>query len=204
MLTTLCVAEGVINSRTLTYVYNGTEDPEPICPAQLLTGRRNSRLPSLMAALGTISFSAEDTQTLWNHRLNVENRFWQAWQTEYLAQLRKPLKGNNTVKKIQPNVVVIVCQANSPRAFWKLGRITEVFQSKDDGVCRAANVKTYKGILKRSAAHLYHLEQSDHDLDAGEKEFDEERELGSCESTDPSSIEPIDERPRTSTRLDQL
>ena len=154
-----------------------------------------------MAALETISSSAGDTRTLWNHRLNVENRFWWAWQTEYLAKLRKSLKSSNTVKKIQPNDVVIVYQANTPRAFWKLGRITEVFRSKDDGVVRAANVKTDLGILKRSTAHLYHLEQSDHDLDAGENEFNGEHELVNCESTDPSSIEPSEPVPTTLTSL---
>ena len=82
----------------------------------------------------------------------------------------KATKGKQHAQEIQPYDLVKVHQANTLRAFWKLGRITEVFRSKDDGVVRAANVKTDQGILKRSTAHLYHLEQSDHDLDACENE----------------------------------
>ncbi|GFR33690.1 transposon Ty3-I Gag-Pol polyprotein [Trichonephila clavata] len=71
--TVLIEVEAVINSRTLTYVYNDVNEPDSLTPSHFTVGSRLTTLPS--PKLNANSINVELTKK-WKYRQLMLNHFW--------------------------------------------------------------------------------------------------------------------------------
>lgn len=148
-LETLVVeAEGIVNSRPLTYLPLDADEGEALTPNHFLLGSsRGVRQP-------TVAFIDPVTalKNSWNqiqHQLDI---FWKRWTREYLPVLTRRMKWFGDVKPVAEGDLVLIID-DGRRNGWLRGRVKEVVPSKD-GRVRQAVVQTARGILKRPVAKL--------------------------------------------------
>lgn len=150
----LTEVEGLINARPLVMSSEDPNDWNPISPSELIIGRR-------MDTLGDPNFKAKgssvDFKTMWRKRQLTLNAFWKTWTKSYLMTLQIRQKWRQPSNDDLMNKVVLIKDDNLNRNEWKLGRISELFKSRD-GMVRAVALKTPKGTIRRPIQKLALLE----------------------------------------------
>ena len=173
LLTAVTEIEAILNSRPLSYV--SLEDiEEALTPSHLIIGRLLLNLPDEMCYRSSEEeLSLEPTAVILNRRMkylhSTIDQFWERWNAN-ISNLRE--RYSNTKRKllskrIRVGDVVIIHNDGAPRAFWKLGRVKELFTSKD-GVVRGGAVEVLSGgkrlsLLRRPIQCLTPLEVMDED-----------------------------------------
>ena len=89
----------------------------------------------------------------------VLTHFWNRWSKEYLPKLQTRSKWQLEKRPLKLNDVVLITEENTSRPSWPLGRVVELYPSRD-GLIRTVKLKTQKGYLVRPVQRL-HLLQSD-------------------------------------------
>ncbi|XP_065082817.1 uncharacterized protein LOC135705157 [Ochlerotatus camptorhynchus] len=146
--TILLEAEGVVNSRPLTYLPLEQADDEALTPNHfLLYGSSGVKQPetALVGDGGVLRDSWKLTQ-------HIVDGFWRRWVREYLPMLTRRTKWFEKVKPLEPGDLVIVIDENV-RNSWTRGRILETTKGADNQV-RRATVQTARGIISRPAVKL--------------------------------------------------
>ena len=147
LITAVTEIESIINSRPLSYISAGAE--EPLTPSHLLIGRRVLNLPDYQDHLcdqGDEDFDIDSSQLTrrMRHLSNTLNHFWKRWRNQYLAELREShrnlLKKSHGKPQVSVGDMVIVHEESLPRSFWKLGQIKSLIVGKD-GRTRGATVR---------------------------------------------------------------
>ena len=154
LLTVLQEVEACINSRPLTFLSDDSDGIEPLTPAHFILGHNQGFFPRATDTQPVRS--AADLETMAEARKTMVDRFWKVWSTEYIRSL-PPLSGPTGKSKLCVGSMVLLRDL-TPRLKWPLGRITEVFPSKKDGVIRTVIVETKNGPLTRSVPRLHDLE----------------------------------------------
>ena len=152
--------EGILNNRPLTTVPTDINDPDPITPAHLLYGRKIVCVPYHVTPENNFSdpdFGDTDIQVRAKKQAILLQHFWTRWKLEYLTGLREfhQASGNN-VQTIKPGAVVLV-HDDTPRINWRLAVVEDTI-SGEDGLIRAANIRTSTGKTNRPVTKLYPLE----------------------------------------------
>ena len=152
-----------LNDRPLTYTPTNPTDPEPLTPAHILHGQRVTTLPyqgsppdadvvanAIKSNYSTLIKRAHQQKKMIDH-------FRDRWKLEYLTALREyhSTTGQNTQTIKQGDVVQI--HDERPRTTWKLAVIKQLITG-NDGLVRAAKLKTQHGETTRPIARLYPLE----------------------------------------------
>ncbi|XP_055604679.1 uncharacterized protein LOC129752915 [Uranotaenia lowii] len=141
-------AEGIVNSRPLTYVPLDHADAEAITPNHfLLYGERGITQPP--------SIIQSDTRVLrdsWRLAQTLTDIFWSRWIKEYLPTIARRTKWFDSVRPLEAGDLVVVVNKNH-RNGWERGRILEVYKGTD-GQVRQALVRTSNGIIRRPATVL--------------------------------------------------
>jgi len=159
MQTVLAEVEAAINLRPLAYFSEDADEPTPLTPAILISGRRPTTQPS-----GPAPDVQADTSTR-DSLLQLERRrrltvilWWKRWQREYLEDLKRFHSRGKSNGTIQVGQAVIIHDANSKRLMWNTGIVTELLPG-EDGLVRAVNLRvTGNRILNRAIQCLYPLE----------------------------------------------
>ncbi|VDK17705.1 unnamed protein product [Anisakis simplex] len=101
----------------------------------------------------------------WTHSKRFIERFWNAWETDYLLSLRERTQRNHKSGKIithrlpQLGEVVIMHDESKPRPLWKLGVIDKLITGTDGNIRSAElNCGTNNKNLSRPVNLLYPLE----------------------------------------------
>ena len=158
--------EALLNDRPLTYVSHDPEDPEPLTPSHLLSGRRITSLPYESHTIDEImdpsyneySRLTKDART----QALLLQHFTSRWKNEYLTSLREFHRNSgNNKRKIAVGDVVLV-HDDGPRIQWKLAVVEGLIHGGDDLV-RAANIRTSTGRTNRPIVRLIPLEVSTQD-----------------------------------------
>ena len=145
-------AEGLMNSRLLTYQSANPGDEEVLTPNHFLFGQ-----------VGGVFAPESVNETVFNHRKRwrrvqeLVKHFWKRWLREYLQTLGSRKKWHKTNRNYQKGDVVLVVEPEAHRGHWSLGRITEVFHGPDDHI-RVVNVQVGKTILKRAVTRIAFIE----------------------------------------------
>ena len=152
--------EGILNNQPLTTVPTDINDPDPITPAHLLYGRKIVCVPYHVTPENNFSdpdFGDTDIQVRAKKQAILRQHFWTRWKLEYLTGLREfhQASGNN-VQTIKPGAVVLV-HDGTPRINWRLAVVEDTI-SGEDGLIRAANIRTSTGKTNRPVTKLYPLE----------------------------------------------
>ena len=147
--------EGILDSRTLGYVYDDNFE-EPLTPSHLMFGRRLQN-----RALITTGLQEEcDLFKRYNHVITLTEHFWKRFSGEYLTELRERAKhGKDNTSAIKVGDVVIINQRNMPRNSWPLGKVVRLVKSSDELV-RGAVLTSRGGQLSLPLNLLYPLEIS--------------------------------------------
>ncbi|KXJ69602.1 hypothetical protein RP20_CCG026464 [Aedes albopictus] len=157
--TILLEAEGVINSRPLTYVPLDDADDEALTPNHfLLYGSSGVKQPETIPVEGNVGLRDGYKQTQ-----KIVDKFWQRWVHEYLPMLTRRTKWFEKVKPIEPGDLVIVIDEKT-RNSWIRGRVIETTSGSDNQV-RRARVLTANGIISRPAVKLAVLDVKPRGLD---------------------------------------
>ena len=138
--TILVEIEGVINARSITYVYDDSEGISyPLTPSQLIYGRNVSVAPNDKHF--EITSTHQSLTRRARHHRKVLNNFTKQWKQEYLLNLREIAnQGNSKKPNIEPGDIVLLKNDQTKRCFWKLGKVVELLLGRDRNV-RAAKVK---------------------------------------------------------------
>ena len=153
--------EGILNDRPLTYISSDVKDPEPLTPAHLLYGRRIISLPYHSIEEDELDDPDFGDESAVTKRAKIQalmlKHFWTRWRLEYLTALREFHKttGNN-IQQVKVGDVVLV-HDDTPRVNWKYAIIEGVIRG-NDGLIRAANIRTSTGKTTRPITKLYPLE----------------------------------------------
>jgi len=163
MLQTLVVeVEATLNDRPLTYLSDDPRDLEPLTPSYLLYGRRITVLPHRTLTEEDIQdpdYGSSDSQMRKDaKRLALLLKHFQTrWKHEYLTSLREFHKSEG--KKGQAVKVGDIVQVHNggARLNWRLAVIEELIVG-NDGITRAARIRTSTGTTNRPIVKLYPLE----------------------------------------------
>ena len=144
--------EALINGRPLTPNSDDIRDLEALTPNHFLIGRADTAVPVVAAAdLKT------NLRKRWKQTQELSTQFWNRWQREYLPSLTKRAKWYDDNNGIKIGELVLVLDKRNERGMWPLGRVLDVYASRD-GRVRKVVVKTNDGTYTRPVVKLSKLE----------------------------------------------
>ncbi|XP_011884070.1 PREDICTED: uncharacterized protein LOC105571210 [Vollenhovia emeryi] len=140
--------EGVLNSRPITSLSSDPNDMLVLTPAHYLIGKPLTTLPE-----GDLSSVPANRLSCWKHITKVRQDFWARWYLEYLNECQKRQRWDKDGPKLKVGTVALIKDKNLPCSQWAMGKITELHPG-EDGVARAATIRTATGELKRTTKLL--------------------------------------------------
>lgn len=140
--------EGILNSRPITSLSSDPNDLLVLTPAHYLIGKPLTALPER-----DVSSVPANRLSVWQHLTKMRQDFWARWRLEYLNELQTRNKWLKDGPRIDIGTVVLIKDKNLPCTQWPIGRITEIHPG-EDGIVRAATIKTGAGEMKRAATQL--------------------------------------------------
>ncbi|XP_055589277.1 uncharacterized protein LOC129741562 [Uranotaenia lowii] len=145
-------AQGVVNSRPLTFIPIESESQEALTPNHfiLLSSNGVTQNPKPLAD------DSMAHRNNWNQLNTMVDQFWRRWVREYLPTIARRTKWFIDVAPIEQGDLVIVI-SEAERNCWLRGRVLEVIEAKD-GRRRQAIIQTTHGVLKRPVAKLARLD----------------------------------------------
>ena len=145
-------AEGLLNSRPITYRGAHPGDSEPLTPNHFLFNQVGGEF-------APESVDEEDYQPRkrWRRVQEVVHHFWQRWLSEWLPGLGARTKWAKQRRDIVVGELVLLLSPDTPRGKWPLGRVRQVFTGPD-GHVRSAEVEVSGTLLKRPIVKLCPLE----------------------------------------------
>ncbi|XP_065076354.1 uncharacterized protein LOC135699956 [Ochlerotatus camptorhynchus] len=152
--TVIVKAEGIVNTRPLTYLPLDSAESESLTPNHFLLGSSNGvKQPSVC-----IEPQQGVSRDLWNHIMRQLNRFWQRWLKEYLPVMRRQTKWYDEARCVQDGDLVLIADEGQ-RNGWTRGIVIESIIAPD-GHVRQAMIKTAGGVLRRPVSKLVVLDVS--------------------------------------------
>ncbi|XP_062556974.1 uncharacterized protein LOC134221813 [Armigeres subalbatus] len=171
--TVIIEAEGIINSRPLTYIPLESANQESLTPNHFLLG--SSSGVKLLPVL-PIEYRAT-LRSSWKLAQHMADGFWRRWLKEYLPVISRQSKWFDDVREIAIGDLVLVVNG-AVRNQWTRGRIEKVIPGAD-GKIRQAWVRTAGGLYRRPAVKLALLDVIGHD-EPGPENASRSRE-GECD-----------------------
>lgn len=123
--TFLTEVESTLNSRPLLQLTDDVNDLDVLTPNNFLIGRQNYNFRL------TSEESKMNLRSRWKSVQNLTNMFWARFIKEYIPTLNIRKKWHKQERSFKINDVVLVKKDNVKRCHWPLGRIVEVYKSKD-------------------------------------------------------------------------
>lgn len=150
LLTFMCEAESIVNSRPLSVDNLGLSDSlEPLTPNHLLMVKSKV----LLSPPGV--FQKEDMylRKHWRRVQHLCNEFWIRWKKEYIHALQERQKWLKPRQNLEVGDVVIVTEEETPRNCWPLARVITAVKD-EDGLVRKVKVMVGNRHGKRPLATL--------------------------------------------------
>ena len=147
-------AEGLLNSRPLTYQSTNHLDPEPLTPNHFLHGMCGGQFAP--ESVDTTNFPLHRR---WRRVQELTRHVWRRWLREYIPTLQPRRKWTRERTDFAVGDVVLVVDPNTARGHWPLGRILEVFPGKD-GHVRVVRVRISNQTFIRPVTRLCLLDPS--------------------------------------------
>ncbi|XP_062716249.1 uncharacterized protein LOC134291888 [Aedes albopictus] len=184
METIMLEAEGIVNSRPLTYVPLESDNQEALTPNHfLLYGSSGIKQPTTNPV-----HNGNILRDSYRLAQRIVDEFWTRWTREYLPMLTRRVKWFDPVKPLEPGDIVVVI-GDTVRNHWERGRILETYPDKS-GQVRRAKVQTTRGVFIRHAVKLAKLDVAE-PTEADDKPPETEVVHG---------VEDVDDTPRSSRR----
>ena len=152
LMTAIIGAEGLINSRPLTYQSANPVDDVPLTPNHFLHGQIGGQF-----APTSVDSTQFNLRKRWRRIQELVRHFWQRWLREWLPALAARKKWTQERQDVKVGDVVLVVSPDTSRGNWPLGRVLEVYPGTD-GRVRVVKVQVGQGTLVRSVTKLCPLE----------------------------------------------
>ena len=152
LLTVFCEIEYTVNSRPITKVSDDVNDCEALTPNHFLSMKTEVNG-------GFENHCIYPTRKQWQVVQDIANKFWQQWSREYLGEMQKRSKWTTAQRNVQKGDLVLLYEPLQPRNRWPLARIVEVYPGHD-GLVRAVDVKTARGVARRPISKICVLLES--------------------------------------------
>ncbi|XP_055605993.1 uncharacterized protein LOC129754138 [Uranotaenia lowii] len=153
LITLIVEAEGIVNSRPLTYLPLDSEEFEALTPNHFLLGSSNGvKQPPVPIEERR---SLRDSWDLIQHELNI---FWDRWVKEYLPVIRRQTKWFAPTRQVEVGDLVLVIDSKT-RNGWIRGKVRETIVAPDGNVRRVV-VDTANGPIRRAVHYLALLDVS--------------------------------------------
>ena len=154
--TLLTEVESILNNRPLTTSSDDVNDLQPLTPNHILIGRSSQNNQFV-----NVSEKDVNCRVRWRAVQAMSTMFWNRWIKEYLPLLTVRRKWTKNIRNFKVGDLILVADnQNVERSKWPLGRVIEVFPSKDN-VVRTVKIKTSNSELLRPVAKLCLLEESE-------------------------------------------
>ena len=153
LLSAVVGAEGLINSRPLTYQSSDPANLTPLTPNHFLHGQLGGRFSP-----DSVDSEAFNRRKRWRRAKELVRHFWHRWLQEWIPSLSASKKWCGDQVDLKVGDVVIVMSLDTPRGKWPLGRIVKVLPRKDSRV-RIVDVQVGKTLLRRPIVKLCPLER---------------------------------------------
>ena len=152
LTTAMIGAEGLINSRPLTYQSANAADDVPLTPNHFIHGQVGGQF-------APTSCDETDFNPRKRRRRIQElvRHFWTRWMREWLPGLNARQKWFQTQRDVQICDVMLVISPDTSRGNWPLGGVIEVYPGKD-GHVRVVKIQVGDGTLIRPVTKLCPLE----------------------------------------------
>jgi hypothetical protein len=144
---TVCVeVANVLNERPLGTCASPDSHINILTPNCLLVGRATSKNPGGWQP-------THDLKSRFSYVQQITQEFWNHWITIYAPTLVWQRKWHTSCRNLEPGDVVVIPDTNTLKGDYRLGRITEVYPSKD-GYVRKVKV-AYKNFRIGEKLHQY-------------------------------------------------
>ena len=127
LTTLLAEVEAILNDRPLTPNPSSVDDAPALTPNMLLTFQRRPAVPP-----GTFSPNDQYSRRWWRQAQHLANVFWKRWVAEYLPTLQLRQKWTHQQPELRIDDIVLVCEENTTRGDWPLGRVIELIKGGDN------------------------------------------------------------------------
>ena len=153
MTTLLKQIESIVNSRPITQMFE--DDVEvPLTPSHLLIGKRSTQLP-------TATLYTNDSDDRNQYREQVLASFEKRWKEEYLSELQDYHITTSVSKDaaVVPKIgQLVLMKASKPRSSWKVCKVTNIYESRDEKLRSVEVLKPNKKLARRPPQLLIPLE----------------------------------------------
>ena len=151
-MTAFTGAEALINSRPLTYQSAHPNVDVPLTPNHFLHGQIGGTFAP--EAPNEIVYNPKKR---WRRLQELTRHFWHRWLQEWVPSLSPRKKWFDIRRNLKFGDVVLLITPDSPRAYWPLARVLEVYAGKD-GFIRLVKVKVGTKEYTRPVVKLCPLE----------------------------------------------
>ena len=152
LMTAMVGAEGLLNSRPITYQSSNPDDPEPLTPNHFLFNQVGGQF-----APESVDTEPFNPRKRWRRVQEVVRHFWKRWMQEWIPSLSPRKKWFKEKQDLKVGDIVLLLSSDLPRGKWPMGRVVQVFPGPD-GHVRTADVNVRGGILRRPIVKLCPLE----------------------------------------------
>jgi len=142
--TLLTKIEACLNSRPLSPMSEDPTDLLALTPGHFFVGG-----PLLSIVEPKVKGETKSILNRWHHLKSLHQELCTRWKDEYLKELHKSKNSQVPTENLRGGDIVVFKDDNLPSNEWRLGRIDSVFPGTDGNV-REVNVRTARGIVKRS------------------------------------------------------
>ncbi|KAH3693016.1 hypothetical protein DPMN_193353 [Dreissena polymorpha] len=155
LLTAITGAEGLINSRPISYQTANPTDETVLTPNHFLHGQLGGNFAP--EAVDTTIFNINRR---WRYVQEIVKHFWHRWLREIIPILGRRKKWHVQSRDMQVDDIVLVIEPDKPRGQWSLGRVTRIYPGTD-GHTRVVDVFMNKSTLRRPISRLCLLDISE-------------------------------------------
>lgn len=145
-ITLLTRIEAVLNSRPLSPMTDDPNELLALTPGHFLRGAPLIAFPEPAAENITLN-------DRWERLKSMHHQFAQRWKDEYLKELQKRYKWQNSEENVKEGQLVVIKDDLLPPCEWRLGRIIRVYIGGDTFV-RVADIRTQAGVMNRPIVKL--------------------------------------------------
>ena len=136
--TVLAQAAAVVNDTPLWACPTSPDDPAPLTPSMLITGRETS--DPISADEINLDAITSYGPARRKRVIHLNNLFWQRWRTEYLQTLNKRHKWKRPQRCFSVNDIVLIRDKQAPRGDWPMARVVAAKPGRD-GLVREVDLR---------------------------------------------------------------
>jgi transposase InsO family protein len=153
--TLMCEVEAIMNGRPITKVSDDARDPNALTPNHLLLAQSNPIFPP-----GVFTRSDVYSKRRWRQIQYLTDIFWKRWTREYLPLLQERQKWLTPKRNVAVGDIVLLVDYSSPRNYWPMGRVLNVFPDKK-GLVRSVRIQTKFSVFERPIDKLVLVLEAD-------------------------------------------